>query len=151
MKIIIDADGSPVRKIVVRLAKHYDIPLIIISNVHHQIDEDYGEHVMVDAGHDVADHEIVKRTEAGDLVITQDYGLASLVLGKKADAIHQNGWFFTQENIDSLLLQRHLSQKMRKTTRRHGHIRKRKATDNEKFERVLTAYIKSKIKEIEND
>ncbi|MFP4478924.1 MAG: YaiI/YqxD family protein [Candidatus Izemoplasmatales bacterium] len=141
MKILIDADASPVRKITSELAKEYNIDLVIVCNVHHMIQTDYGRVVTVDAGSDVADHEIVRLTNKGDLVITQDYGLASLILLKGAYALHQDGWFYTADNIDTLLLQRHLSQKMRKARKRNGHIKKRTESDNEKFRKTLERFL----------
>ncbi len=142
MKILLDADGSPVRDIVVELAKTYNVSLIMISNIHHEINETYGTHIQVDSGADVADHEILKRTEEGDLVVTQDYGLASLVLGKKAYALHQDGWFYTDENINMLLFQRHMGAKMRKANKRYGHTSKRKKEDNFRFKKTLDIYLK---------
>ncbi len=144
MKILIDADASPVRNITTELAKIYHIDLIIVCNVHHMINTDYGKVITVDSGSDVADHEIVNLTKKGDLVITQDYGLASLILLKGAYVLHQDGWFYTADNIDTLLLQRHLSQKMRKAKKRHGHISKRKESDNQKFKEKLEIFLKNK-------
>lgn len=111
MKIIVDADASPVLNIVIELAKKYQIDLLIVSDYNHMIQSDYGEIKRVDKGQDQADHEIMSQTNSGDLVVTQDYGLASLVLLKKADVLNQNGWFYTQDNIDRLLMQRQISQK----------------------------------------
>ena len=141
MKILLDADGSPVRDIVVTLAKAYNVPLVMISNIHHEINETYGTHIQVDSGADVADHEILARTDKDDLVVTQDYGLASLVLGKNAHALHQDGWFYTDENIDMLLFQRHMGAKMRKANKRYTHTKKRKNEDNARFEKTLTAFL----------
>ncbi len=141
MKILIDADGSPVRKIVVKVAEMYQVPLVIISNVHHQIDEVYGQTVIVDSGNDVADHEIVRRLTAGDLVITQDYGLAALVLGKKGHAMHQDGWLFTNNNIDRLLMQRHMASKMRRSNKRSPVIKKRTKSQDQDFEKALVDFV----------
>ncbi len=143
MKILIDADGSPVRKIVVRLAKEFQIPLIIINNVNHQIEEDYGECIMVDSGHDVADHAIVARVQKGDLVVTQDYGLAALVLGKQGYALHQDGWMFTNDNIDRLLMRRHLAQQMRRAHKRPPVIKKRTKQQDAAFEKALLKFVQS--------
>jgi len=145
MKILIDADASPVRNITTELAKEYGVDLIIVCNVHHMIQTDYGKVITVDAGSDVADHEIVRLTQKNDLVITQDYGLASLILLKGAFALHQDGWFYTGDNIDTLLLQRHLSQKMRKAKKRHGHIKKRTESDNEKFKETLNKFLQDRV------
>ena len=143
MKILIDADASPVRKIVVKLAKAHHIELIIVSNVNHDIHEAYGTIITVDQGFDSADHKIVGLTNKGDLVITQDYGLASLILSKKAYALHQDGWFFNKDNIDQLLMSRYLNQKLRKVNKRLKPIPKRKQDQNDAFEQALNAYIEN--------
>jgi len=143
MKILIDADASPVREITIEVAKRYQIPVIIVSNYHHQIHSDYASVVTVDAGRDMADNEIIKHTEKGDLIITQDYGLASIVLMKKASALHQNGWFYTERNIDMLLMQRQIGQKLRRSKHHHSHIPKRKKSDDIKFENKLVEWIES--------
>jgi uncharacterized protein YaiI (UPF0178 family) len=142
MTILLDADGSPVRKFVVEIAKKHNIDLIIVSNIHHMIEEPYGEIVTVDDAHDQADHEIVKRTKKGDLVITQDYGLASLILAKGAYAMHQDGWFFTHSNIDHLLMTRHLNQKMRRAGKRTKNMKKRKQETNTIFIQALERFLK---------
>ncbi|MBQ9092175.1 MAG: DUF188 domain-containing protein, partial [Anaerotignum sp.] len=83
---------------------------------------------------DSADLAIANRTKEGDICITQDYGLASLLLAKKATVLHHNGFFYTQENIDRMLFERHLSREMRRQKRsRGGHVRKRSKEDDEKF------------------
>ncbi len=151
MKILIDADASPVRSIVTELCKKYQLGLVIVCNVHHQIETDYGQVITVDSGRDMADHEIIKLTEKNDLIITQDYGLASLILLKKAYAMHHDGWFYTNDNIDMLLLQRQIGQKMRQAKKRHGHISKRKASDDLKFKEVLEKFIKEKMSEEHNE
>jgi len=141
MKILIDADASPVRTMTVEIAKAYNIPVVIVSNYHHQIASDYAKVIIVDSGRDMADNEIIKQTEAGDLVITQDYGLASIILMKKAYALHQNGWFYTENNIDMLLMQRQIGQKMRRSNHRYGHTPKRKESDDLKFKEQLIDFI----------
>ncbi|MFH5882412.1 YaiI/YqxD family protein [Liberiplasma polymorphum] len=145
MKIIIDADASPVRKIVVRLAKAYNIDLIMVSNVNHDINEDYGKVITVDQGFDSADHKIVGLTEKDDLVVTQDYGLASLVLNKQAYALHQDGWFFDKDNIDQLLMSRYLNQKLRKANKRLKPIPKRTNAQNKAFEKSLETFINNNV------
>ena len=141
MKILIDADGSPVRHIVEELAEKYHIELIIVCNIHHAILSAYGKVITVDSGNDITDQEIIKRTQENDLIITQDYGLASILLLKKAYVLNQDGWFYTNDNIDTLLLQRHLSQKMRKANRRHGQIAKRIEETNHLFKKVLEDFL----------
>lgn len=145
MKIIVDADASPVLNIVVELAKKYQVDLLIVSDLNHMIQTDYGHIKTVDTGLDQADHEIMSQTNKGDLVVTQDYGLASLVLLKSADVIHQNGWFYTHENIDMLLMKRQLSQKMRKKSKRYAYIPKRTKENDQAFSIALESWIKKSI------
>ena len=144
MKILIDADASPVKNIIISVAKKYNVPVIIVSNFNHRMDSEYAKIITVDEGRDMADHEIINQTQKGDLVVTQDYGLASLVLMKKADCLHQNGWFYTNDNIDGLLMQRQISQKMRRSKQRYSHIAKRTNKDDEVFENKLDEYLKSR-------
>lgn len=141
MKILIDADASPVRGLTVEIAKNHHIPVIIVCNFHHQIQSDYAKVIQVDAGRDMADNEIIKHTVKDDLVITQDYGLASIVLMKGAFVLHQNGWFYTNNNIDTLLMQRQIGQKMRKHHHKFSHTPKRKPSDDIKFKEVLISWI----------
>ncbi len=83
---------------------------------------------------------VVKETEqvakkSGDVVVTQDYGVAAMALGKGAYAIHQNGWQYTVENIDRLLMERHMAKKARRAKKK-VHLKgpdKRTRADNEKF------------------
>lgn len=108
----------------------------MVCDVAHMLfyNEDFVKTVTVDQGADSADLAIANRTQAGDICITQDYGLASLLLAKNATVLHHNGFFYTQENIDRMLFERHLSREMRRQKKsRGGHIRKRTKEDDEKF------------------
>lgn len=136
MKIMVDADACPVKDIIIKCAKKYELEIIMVCDVAHMLfyNEDFISVVTVDQGADSADLVIANRTSAGDICITQDYGLASLLLAKKAIVLHPNGFFYTQENIDRMLFERHLSREMRRQKKSHGgHIRKRTKEDDEKF------------------
>lgn len=87
MKIIIDADACPVVDITVNMAKERGLPCIIVCDNTHTIEKDGAKTIVVDKGADSADCRIANLTEIGDVVITQDYGLAALVLGKGAKAL----------------------------------------------------------------
>ena len=136
MKIMVDADACPVKDIIIKCAKKYELEIIMVCDVAHMLfyNEDFISVVTVDQGADSADLVIANRTSAGDICITQDYGLASLLLAKKAIVLHPNGFFYTQENIDRMLFERHLSREMRRQKKScGGHIRKRTKEDDEKF------------------
>ena len=140
MKIIVDADACPVKEIIISCAKKHALEVVMVCDVSHMLfyNEDFLTVVTVDQGADSADLAIANRTQAGDICITQDYGLASLLLAKKAIVLHHNGFFYTQENIDRMLFERHLSREMRRQKRsRGGHVRKRTKEDDEKFLQAL--------------
>jgi hypothetical protein len=70
-------------------------------------------------------------------VVTQDYGLAAMVLAKKGRCINQNGLIYTSENIDNLLFRRHIGKKIRRAGGRTTHIKKRTAENDESFRKSL--------------
>ena len=140
MRIIVDADACPVKELIIQSAKKYNLEVIMVCDVAHMLfyTEDFITVITVDQGADSADLAIANRTQSGDICITQDYGLASLLLAKKATVLHHNGFFSTQENIDRMLFERHLSREMRRQKKsRGGHIRKRSKEDDEKFLHAL--------------
>ena len=134
MKIFIDADGSPVVSITVDIAKEFDIEVMIVKNYAHQIYSDYAEVVSVDVTNDSADYYIANRVNKGDIVITQDYGLAALCLTKQAIPINQNGFIFTENNIDGMLNRRYIHGKLRNEGKKHSNPKKRKPQDDLNFE-----------------
>ena len=140
MKIIVDADACPVKEIIISCAKKHALEVVMVCDVAHMLfyNEDFVTVVTVDQGADSADLAIANRTKAGDICITQDYGLTSLLLAKKAIVLHHNGFFYTQENIDRMLFERHLSREMRRQKRsRGGHVRKRTKEDDDNFLQAL--------------
>lgn len=145
MKIFVDADGSPVVKIAIALGKEYDLQVIVVKNFAHEIHDSYAEIVSVDISQDSADFYIVNRVQEGDIVVTQDYGLATLCLAKKTIPIDQNGFVFNEDNIDGMLNRRHLHSQLRKENKRHSHISKRKSEADMKFERNLRRIIKKSL------
>lgn len=121
MRFVIDGDGSPVKEEIIQLGQEFDIPVLIVTSVDHYTTKEYPdfvEFIYVDKGADRADYQIVKEIEAGDILITQDYGLASLVLPKKARVFHHSGKEYLLETIDYLLNQRYLGAQMRKAGKR---------------------------------
>jgi len=138
MKILVDADACPVKDIIIRIAKQYNIEVIMFIDTSHILYDDYCKVITVDKGKDSADIYLINKAEKNDIVVTQDYGLASLVLSKKAYVINQNGLIYTNDNIDALLLSRHLSQKLRQAGIRTKNAKKRNNNDNAAFEEKFT-------------
>ena len=113
MKVLIDADACPVTGIAVNLCKHYSVPCILLCDTAHTIYKDGAETLIFDKGSDSVDFALVNRTAPGDIVITQDYGLASMCLGRGVRVLHQDGWEYTLDNLSGLMEQRHIAKKHR--------------------------------------
>ena len=117
MRLFIDGDGSPVKEDVIKLGESYGLDVIIVTSVDHYTTKEYANHVQivyVDRGADSADYKIVGMVKKNDFLITQDYGLASLVLPKGLRVFHHSGKEFDEANIGTLLEQRYHSGKLRK-------------------------------------
>ena len=112
MKIIVDADASPVKKEIISIAQKFSLPVVLVMSIAHHSFEKLPDHVKtiyVEKGADRADFKIVQLAKEGDIVVTQDYGLASLLLPKKCRVIHHLAYEYTNQNINRLLEQRHFS------------------------------------------
>ncbi len=139
MKILVDADACPVVSIVEHVASKYRIPVILLSDTNHVLQSAYSEVKVIGAGADAVDFALVGLCQKGDLVVTQDYGVAAMILGKGAYGIHQSGKWYTDENIDRMLMERHISKKVRRSKSKH-HLKgsaKRTAEDDTRFEESL--------------
>ena len=137
MKILVDADGCPVVDITIRLCKAYSLPCILLCDTAHSFFREGAQTLTFDKGSDSVDFALVNRVEPGDIVITQDYGLASMCLARKATVLHQDGWAYTPDNIDALLLVRHESRKLRAAGNRFKGAKKRSAAQNQAFSAAL--------------
>ena len=113
MKVLIDADACPVVDIAVRLCKEFQIPCLLLCDTAHQMHRDGAETLVFDKGADSVDFALVNRACSGDLVVTQDYGVASMCLAKGARILHQDGWEYNEYNIVGLMEQRHIAKKHR--------------------------------------
>lgn len=135
MHIYIDADACPVVGIAEDIATKYNISVTLLCDTNHVLTSDYSEVIVVGAGADAVDYKLISICHRGDIVVTQDYGMAAMALGKGAFAIHQSGKWYTNENIDQMLMERHLNKKARRASSRN-HIkgpRKRTEEDDQRF------------------
>ena len=133
MKVIIDADACPVVDIAVGIAKERNLECILVCDNTHFIQKDGAETIIVDKGADSADCRIANLTEKGDVVISQDYGLAALVLGKGGKALNQNGLIYSDTNIENLLFTRFIGKKERMAGNRIKGPKKRTARNDADF------------------
>lgn len=140
MNILVDADACPVKEIILETAKKYNISVTMFMDTSHIMDNIACEVVTVDKGRDSADFAIANRISKGDIAVTQDYGLACMLMARGAHVINQNGFLYTDDNIDSLLMRRHVSGKLRRSGKKSGrmnHISARKHEDDERFKNCL--------------
>lgn len=139
MQILVDADACPVVGIVEKLARERKIPVILLCDTNHVLNSEYSEVRVIGAGADAVDFALVSLCRKGDIVVTQDYGVAAMALGKGAYGIHQSGKWYTQENIDLMLMERHLAKKARRASSKYRGKgpHKRQAADDIRFEEEL--------------
>ena len=142
MKIIIDGDACPGISIIEKIAQKNDIPVVIYCDINHFIQSDYSEVKVVESGFQSVDMYVMNATESGDIIISQDYGVAAICLSKKAKVINPKGYIYTEENIDRLLEERHLSQKIRRGGGKTSNPKKRTEADDLRLEKNLIKSIK---------
>ena len=113
MTILIDADGCPVVDIAIKAAGQHKIDCVILCDTSHVFERAGARTITVSKGSDSVDFALVNMVQPGDVVITQDYGLAAMCLARKAIPVSQDGMVYTDDNIDALLLARHTAKKIR--------------------------------------
>lgn len=142
MKVIIDADACPVKDIVTKETKEKNIEVVLVSSLSHFSSRELDSHVRavyVDAGPDAADYRIVQLAEAGDIIVTQDYGLASLLLPKDCIVLHHTGFEYNKMNMDYMLETRHMSSVIRRGGGRTKGPKALSQEDKQKFTDLFTA------------
>ena len=113
MRILIDADGCPVVDITVSLAQKQGVECLILCDTSHHFERNGARTLIFSKGSDSVDFALVNLLVPGDIVITQDYGLAAMCLSRQARVLNQDGMEYTNDNIDALLLARHTARKIR--------------------------------------
>ena len=145
MKIYVDADACHVVSIVEQVAGKYKIEVMLLCDTNHVLNSDYSEVKIIGAGADAVDFALINLCNKNDIVVTQDYGVAAMALGKGAYAIHQSGKWYTDQNIDQLLMERHFGKKARRASG-NNHLKgpkKRTEEDDVRFFRSFENLIKS--------
>lgn len=145
MKIIVDADACPknVLQICSQTAREFTVPLHTVASFNHNIVSDH--HTTVGNGPQETDLAVVNMTAGGDIVVTQDWGLAALALGKGAAAISPGGRIFKQDTIDFLLEEREVKARLRRGGGRTRGPRKRTAQNDGRFAAGLRRLIKERL------
>lgn len=135
LHIFVDADACPVVSIVENIAYKYSVPVTLLYDTNHVLESEYSEVIVVGSGADAVDYKLISICNKGDIVVSQDYGVAAMALEKGAYAIHQSGKWYTNDNIDRMLMERHLNKKARRESGKN-HIKgpkKRTSEDDEHF------------------
>lgn len=145
MKILVDGDSCSVKNIILEVALEYDIKVIFFSSINHLIDvSDLAEVLYVDSYSQAVDIKIANMLRKDDIVVTNDYGLASLAVEKESFCISNRGQIFNKENIDRFLLNRHITMEAKKKKQRIRGPRKRHADDDKNFKKGLIKLIQLK-------
>lgn len=155
MKIFVDADACPVKKLIIDIASGYGIEVFLVhstchftqSNKYKSISDQVSV-IMVDNESQAADMKIINMSQKDDIVVTGDFGLASLVLGKGAYAISFNGKIYRTDSIDVMLLERHISASIRRSGGRIKGPPKRNIEDDINFSKNLNILIRRIRKDI---
>lgn len=137
MKLLIDGDGCPVVDAAIGLCGRADVPVLLFCDTAHWFHRPGAQTITVDKGADSVDFALVNRVEPGDLVVTQDYGLAGMCLARGAQVLNQNGLIFTAENIDALLTVRYENKKLLRSGKHPKGRAKRRREQDEAFARAL--------------
>ena len=145
MRIIVDGDACPGISIIENIAKQYKLDLILYCDINHYINLDYGEVKVVDSGFQSVDMYILNVCKEKDIIITQDYGVAAICLSKKSYVINPKGYYYNEENIDRLLEERHISQKIRRAGGKTNNPKKRTKDDDIRLEKNLLKLIECNI------
>lgn len=135
--ILIDADGCPVVDLTVQIGRVHGVPVKILCDTAHHIEREDAETLVFDKGADSVDFALVNRVQPEDIVITQDYGLASMCLTRQARVLNQNGLEYTARNIDGLLARRHENKKLLRAGKHPKGPAKRTREQDEEFAESL--------------
>ena len=143
MRILIDADACPVVREAVDMARQRAIPVTLLCDEHHLLTSDYAQVRHISSGTDAVDIALMNLCRRGDIVLTQDYGVAAMALGRGAYAIHHTGKRYTDDNIDLMLMERHMAMKARRASGKH-HLRgpaKFTQDDRSRFREAFSALL----------
>lgn len=141
MKILVDADACPGRNTIEQVAKEQGVEVIMICDLNHRLESSYSQVIYVDSGFQSVDMHLINKTSKNDIVVTQDFGVAAMALGKGAAAIGPKGYIYSDDNIERLLFERHISQKVRRGGGRTATIKKRTKEDEERLYKNLKLLI----------
>ncbi len=136
--ILVDADACPVLRETEAAARARRLPLTFLCDEHHLLHSEYAQVRHVSSGADSVDIALMNLCRRGDIVITQDYGVAAMALGRGAICLHHTGKRYTDDNIDLMLMERHAAKKARRASGKH-HLRGPSRYTQEDRQRFISA------------
>lgn len=141
-RVLIDADGCPVVDETIKVCKTFSVECLILCDTSHHFDKEGAKTLTFSKGSDSVDFALVNMLCKGDIVVTQDYGLASMCLARAVRVLNQDGREYTNDNIDALLLSRHTAKKIRNSGGRLKGNSKRTTAQDADFTKSLTKILK---------
>jgi uncharacterized protein YaiI (UPF0178 family) len=141
MRILVDADACPGKDIIEGLGKENGLEIIMYCDLNHVLFSDYSTIKYMDSGFQSVDMAVANEAKEKDIIVTQDFGVAAMVLGKKAFAISPKGYIYSNDNIDKLLFERHISAKVRRGGGKTSNPKKRSREDDERLYKNLLKLI----------
>ncbi|MFF2090307.1 YaiI/YqxD family protein [Paenibacillus sp. NPDC058174] len=137
--IVVDGDACPVKSEIAQVARAHETPVLMVSSYDHRLEAQPGvEVVQVDSSNQSVDLYIVNHIVRGDIVITQDFGLACIAIGKGAVVLSNRGETYSDANIDYLMERRHESAKKRRGGGKTKGPKAMKQDDRDRFQQKLT-------------
>lgn len=140
-RIVVDADGCPVVNEAIAAAKRFEVECLLLCDTSHRFERAGARTLTFSKGADSVDFALVNLVQRGDVVVTQDYGLAAMCLARGVRILNQDGMEYTTDNIDALLLARHTAKKIRSGGGRIKGPRARTAAQDEAFCAALSALL----------
>ncbi|MBD2844439.1 YaiI/YqxD family protein [Paenibacillus sp. IB182496] len=142
--IIVDADACPVKREIIDTARQYDCSVLLVASYDHRMEAEPAVAVVqVDRRSQSVDLYIFNRVRTGDIVVTQDFGLASVVLAKGAIVLSNRGQRYEQSSIDFLMERRHEQARLRRQGKRSKGPRAMTAEDRRRFQQKLTKVLQN--------
>ncbi len=142
---MVDADACPVKREIVEAARKFDVPVLMVASHDHRLQAESGVSIMqVDRSDQSVDLYIVNHIKRGDIVVTQDFGLATIVLAKGAIALSPRGQQYDDLNIDYLMERRHELAKQRRSGGRTKGPKAMTGEDRIRFQHNLTKVLLSR-------
>ena len=142
--IVVDADACPVKREIYETAERFGASVLMVASYDHRIEPEPGVTVVqVDRSSQSADMYIVNHVSPGNIVVTQDFGLACMAIGKGAVVLSPRGERYTNENIDYLMERRHMLAKQRRSGGKTKGPKAMSETDRDRFQQKLTKVLQN--------